>query len=93
MRLKQNEITAILESVKNFDAGALVYLFGSRVYDEKKGGDIDLLILSSKIGMIEKRRILTLICDRIGEQKIDIIVASDVNKPFVKIALEEGVKL
>ncbi|MBF0542397.1 MAG: nucleotidyltransferase domain-containing protein [Nitrospirae bacterium] len=93
MRLKDNEITAIKESIKRFDADALVYLFGSRAYDEKKGGDIDLLILSSKIGNVEKRKLLTLLYDSIGEQKIDIIVANDVNIPFVKIALEEGVKL
>jgi predicted nucleotidyltransferase len=93
MRLKDSEITAIKESITKFDADAQVYLFGSRVDDNKRGGDIDILIISSTIGSVEKRKIRTMICDRIGEQKIDIVITPDITKPFVKIAFLEGIKL
>jgi predicted nucleotidyltransferase len=48
MRLAANEQSAICEAIKAVDAEALIYLFGSRVDDAGKGGDIDLLVLSKK---------------------------------------------
>jgi uncharacterized protein len=47
MRLTTFEITAINQNAKNiFGDAAKVYLFGSRVDDSKKGGDIDLYVIS-----------------------------------------------
>jgi predicted nucleotidyltransferase len=45
MRLAANEQSAICEAIKAADAEALIYLFGSRIDDAGKGGDIDLLVL------------------------------------------------
>lgn len=43
MRLKPNEIEAIKTAAADvFGAGVVVRLFGSRVRDDLKGGDIDL---------------------------------------------------
>lgn len=87
------EIQAVKQSIKAYDCEADVYLFGSRVDDNKKGGDIDLLIFSTKIARKEKRRIKTKLYDMLGEQKIDIVVAKDLSSPFVRIAFKEGIKL
>ncbi len=92
MRLSANEISAIKETVAGLDAAAKVILFGSRADDAKRGGDIDLLILSEKLGFKEKRKIRLELFKRIGEQKIDIIIARDTSDPFVRIALK-GVAL
>ena len=48
MRLADNEQSAIREAICKVDSEAAVYLFGSRVDDAAKGGDIDLLVLSKK---------------------------------------------
>jgi predicted nucleotidyltransferase len=93
MRLKDSEQAAILSAVKGMDGNASVYLFGSRVDDTKKGGDIDLLILSDCLTRDNKRTIKIKLNELLGEQKIDIVLASDDSDPFVKLALETGVKL
>jgi len=49
MRLSQYEIQSIKEVVYSLERNFRIYLFGSRVYDNKKSGDIDLLIFSNKL--------------------------------------------
>ncbi len=93
MRLKEEEINVIKQIILEFDANAKIYLFGSRADNEKKGGDIDLLIFSKKIDNDTKRMIKLKLYDKLGEQKIDILVEKDTKKPFVRIALEKGVML
>lgn len=94
MRLKPNEIQAIKSTVHNMDREATVFLFGSRVDDSKKGGDIDLLVLSGTLsGGNAKRAIKAELYRLIGEQKIDVLLAADDSDPFVKLALKTGVKL
>ncbi len=93
MRLSNKEIKAIKDIVLNLDKNANIYIFGSRVHDDKKGGDIDILIFSSKLAQKDSISIKYKLWDIIGEQKIDIIIAEDDSQPFIKIALEEGVLL
>ncbi|MGH2575958.1 MAG: nucleotidyltransferase domain-containing protein [Ignavibacteria bacterium] len=93
MRLKENELSAIKKTISGFDPKAKIFLFGSRTDDEKKGGDIDVLILSEKINLGDKIKILKTLNNSIGEQKIDIVIAKDDSKPFIKLALEKGVEL
>ncbi|MBK5274143.1 MAG: nucleotidyltransferase domain-containing protein [Desulfuromonadales bacterium] len=93
MRLKDFEQEAILSTVQCLDINARVYLFGSRVDDSKKGGDIDLLVMSDKLTRDDKRTIKMRLYELLGEQKIDLLLAADDSDPFVKLALETGVKL
>lgn len=93
MRLHDFEQAAILSTVKCLDENARVYLFGSRVDDSKRGGDIDLLVMSDRLSNDDKRAIKIKLYELLGEQKIDIVLAADDADPFVKLALATGVKL
>ena len=44
MRLTKEEIDVLKQSLRQIAEDAKLYLFGSRVDDTKKGGDIDICI-------------------------------------------------
>ena len=93
MRLSEYERNSIKETILAFDSNAEIFLFGSRVDDNKKGGDIDLLIFSKTISFSDKIKLKLRLYDLIGEQKIDLILAKDCNEPFTRIAKGEGILL
>jgi predicted nucleotidyltransferase len=96
MRLTSFEITAITHSAKNiFGESAKVYLFGSRVDDTKKGGDIDLYVVSeNQDNLVEKEIKFKTALDRVlGEQKIDVVIARDNQRPIEMQAIENGIEL
>jgi len=93
MRLAPEEQVAIREAVHSADADARVYLFGSRVDDNARGGDINLLVLSKKINIVARLQILASLHQQLGERRIDVSVFADANRPFAKIALENGMLL
>jgi len=57
MRLTQNEVTLLKEKLASLSKEAKLYLFGSRVDDSKKGGDIDLLVVSKTLRKKDLRRL------------------------------------
>jgi len=97
LRLDEKEIAAIKRSfMETFKEGEL-YLFGSRVDDGKKGGDIDLYIVPNarlSHGELFDRKIAFLGClqERIDEQKIDVLISKDKKRPIEQEALK-GEKL
>lgn len=93
MRLKEDERQAILRAISAQDPQADVYLFGSRVDDAARGGDIDLLVLSHRIDLMAKLDILGDLHRRLGERKIDLVVYPDLGQPFARIAVSEGIRL
>lgn len=95
MRLTSSQREAILDAVRRQDPEARVILFGSRADDRAKGGDIDLLVISERIGLHQEWEIRRDILDRIGWQKLDLIVrrAAQLDSPIAGIAIETGVPL
>lgn len=93
MRLSDFEKNVIVSTVRRFDSNSRIYLFGSRTDNSKKGGDIDLLIMSAILTRDDKRSIKSELYERIGEQKIDIVLSVAAEEPFVKLVLETGVEL
>lgn len=95
MRLTTFEVNAIKQSAQEiFGAGVAVLLFGSRVDDAKKGGDIDLYIKTQTGNdLAHKIKFLVALEQKIGEQKIDVILSADPNKPIEQQAISTGVLL
>ena len=95
MRLTASEIAAIREEIGRLDPKAEVYLYGSRVDDKARGGDVDLLVISETLGFRELLRLRRQILDRIGWQQLDVVVRrpDQVNEPLAAMARETGVRL
>ena len=93
MRLTEEEKNAIVKTIHSVDPEATIYLFGSRVDDTKKGGDIDLFVDSTQITLGDKIDIRIKLYDLIGEQKIDIVTPKKDNEAFIKLIRKKAVKL
>lgn len=98
MRLSETEIAGIKDAVAEvFGPDAVVRLFGSRVDDTKKGGDIDLLIEvpEGRDTLANEARLAVALERRIGERKVDMLFVEP-GRPlgaFERIALAEAVLL
>ena len=74
MRLTDKEIEIIIDVSKKTFKNPKVWLFGSRVDDNKKGGDIDLYIETDvRIKLIDRIKFITNLQLLIGNRKIDVI--------------------
>ncbi len=79
-----------------FGADIKLYLFGSRVDDNKKGGDIDLYLESPKeININQQVKFLNDMYKNVTERKIDLIIKtpSKKDKPIFHTAKQEGILL
>lgn len=101
MRLTAHQQQVIKQAAQDaFGADARVHLFGSRVDDTQRGGDIDLLIHTS---LTEPERIVRAEIDfqvqvqrALGEQRIDVLVdypGRRVRPPIFDVAARTGVAL
>ena len=81
-----------------------MWLFGSRVDDAKKGGDIDLLVRPQPRtaanaaeplqAFTQKIKMLTLLERDLGERKIDLVVEQAQDpRPIVEVAHNTGIRL
>ncbi len=94
VRLTEQEIRNIRTSVLSIDPNAKVYLFGSRTDGKKRGGDIDLLLVSKTITRKDLSKIRWHFFEQFGEQKIDIVVDNgSMCSPFVKMIFPKAVQL
>ncbi len=95
MRLSNRYIEVIKKYFAEFFQNGEIYLFGSRVDDSKKGGDIDLyLVLKEHTNLFEKKiKFLSRVKRELGEQKIDIVFNTDNTRLIEKEAIQWGIKL
>jgi len=95
MRLTQTQHQCILQAThQNFGDDANVWLFGSRVDDTRRGGDIDLYVETAQASTL----LSVLRCKIALEESLDLPVDLVVkepgkNKPIYQIAKKQGVQL
>jgi len=93
MRLKQKEIQIINETILNIFKSSKIYLFGSRVDDTKKGGDIDLFVVpQNKDNLFEKKLKTIAKLKNQLHKPVDIVVHKDYNRLIEQEALK-GIKI
>ena len=96
MRLQQYEIDSITSIADiSFGKGTKVVLFGSRVHDELKGGDIDLYIQPAQQDDLIRKKLdfLVALKAKIGDQRIDVILAKDSSRLIEQEAIKKGLEL
>lgn len=84
MRLAEKDAEKIIAAISQFipkNEHVELHLYGSRVDDSAKGGDIDLLLYAAKSNVaaslsLKKTYILVAIKDAIGDQKIDLKITT-----------------
>ena len=103
MRVTQSEIEALVLAITPFLNGnnAELRLYGSRVNDDLKGGDIDLLLLvehenTGDAIKLQKHLLLSEIKKQLGDRKIDVLIAARdtmADHTFLTIIFPESVVL
>ena len=94
IRLSKDEIDKIKSIIKSYDQNARIFIFGSRTDLTKKGGDIDMLVISDKIDYAIRRKIRVDMFIAFGDRKIDIVITDNPEKTeFTKMAYKYGVEI
>ena len=74
MRLTNAERTEITRIIRKEVRDAEIYIFGSRIDDGARGGDLDILVIGDeKLSLQRLLHLKILLKDRLGDQKIDLV--------------------
>lgn len=99
MRLTSAQITAIRQSAAQLAGDAArVWLFGSRVHDDARGGDVDLL-LELDAPVAEPAQLSARLAAQVSRamygRKVDVLIKAPnlMYLPIHSIALSEGIRL
>lgn len=95
MRLEAYQIDFLKQIACDINPTSKLFLFGSRVDNKKKGGDIDILLLTKKrLPLEQKWEIKNRFCKKFGQQRLDIINFSfDQESNFKNLILQDAIKL
>ncbi len=99
MRLTETQRHSIKSVITNIvGEGSRVWLFGSRVDDVQRGGDIDLLIETDQVVSSRTKalcRIEGALAMELGDRKIDLLLkdAHTTDAPIFRAARQKGVLL
>ena len=95
MRLPQSQSDFLKQGLLKLEPTSEVYLFGSRAHTSERGGDIDILWLTStKVPQNRLRALRVAFFREFGWQKLDIVnFCFSEEAPFKQIALQQAVRL
>ncbi len=94
MRLTPAQIHTIKSTAQAvLGEGVQVTLFGSRVHDTQKGGDVDLYVETTRPDLMKKIRCKVSLQDQL-DMPVDLIVKPFGDRsPIALIAKQEGIRL
>lgn len=95
MRLNDEELQKIKSVISSFlkDREGELRLYGSRVDDHKRGGDIDLVLIVPEIYPdFSSFEVVARLKEKIGDRRIDFTVLhrAKTSDPFWQLALESS---
>lgn len=94
MRLNHYYIETIKSTFYDIFSSGSISLFGSRVDDSQRGGDIDLYLeINEKPTLEKKLKFLATLKRALGEQKIDVVFNEDSSRDIQKEIKKWAVKL
>jgi len=94
MRLTPEQTRAIFGSVqRHLGESARIWLFGSRLDDKKKGGDLDLYV-EADVHSLRKELRCKIELEELLDMPVDLVVRGfGENAPIARIAKSEGVRI
>jgi predicted nucleotidyltransferase len=96
MRLTKNQQAEIVSTVKNLAGeSARIFLYGSRLDDLAKGGDVDILVESRpELSLLQRAKIKQTL-ERELALPVDVLAceADAANRPFVGIVRKKAILL
>lgn len=95
MRLTPAQHEYILQTTRqNFGADANVWLFGSRVDDARRGGDVDLYVETVRASTLMSALRCKIALEESLDLHVDLVVKEQgKDKPIYQIAKKQGVQL
>lgn len=95
MRLTSTQHKHILQVThQNFGADANVWLFGSRVDDARRGGDVDLYVETAQASTLLSALRCKIALEESLDLHVDLVVREyGKDKPIYQIAKKQGVRL
>lgn len=94
MRLCKEQIEVLKSKLETLSLDAKLYLFGSRVVDTARGGDIDLVVVSDKLSEKDLKLLMVDFFKHFGEQKLDIVLDNgEFQNPFTRHIFQKAVLL
>ena len=91
MRLSKEEVSIIKDVINQYFIKPKIYLFGSRIDDTKKGGDIDLFIISKETKYESKLKVSSKL-EYLLNKPVDIVLHKNFSNKIEQEALK-GIEL
>ncbi|MEK6749740.1 MAG: nucleotidyltransferase domain-containing protein [Pseudomonadota bacterium] len=95
MRLSPEQIESIRQAThENFGADTAVWLFGSRVDDARRGGDVDLYVETTQSNTLMSALRCKIAIEDALDLHVDLVVKEPgKDKPIFRLAKEQGIRL
>jgi predicted nucleotidyltransferase len=99
MRISPQERSSIRRATEDVAGdGARALLFGSRVHDDQKGGDVDLMVevlQAVQEPALMAARLASRVSRSMHGRKVDVLLKAPnlLEQPIHRIAMQEGVRL